>query len=736
MLLQAAQQNQGQDFVSVAVAAAAAAAAASAGSPAGSTGADHNGNSGKPGLTASSNFVGTFPFSASLFGPLHSNKMEEDRGSNLGSRSGASSRGTSPSSQDPIIHSSNLSHHHISPGEDEDEEELKGSGGSSSTGGTLRVRRLSRSRSRSPVDRKRNEESPLGLSDSFMDFTPSTTNTSLSSNSVLGSPFTNLHHHRHLLEPHSNTLHNHNMTSPTSAHAVAAVSNNSFISNKQSMLNSSKNHSNSPLTTSSSATGLKEILDNNSSSSLPPTSSSSAIQQAIAAAFQAGQSSVQQSSAMQLLALGANPQLSSVMGQNPLLAAAIAASQQLQPSNQSGFDLAQQAQAVQALAQIQQSLSLLNPQVNMMSQNTSLLQNPLQALAQASQQLQNLSSFQDCSSSDKVALPPSTKILTNHSSSLSSVSQRIPPSPRTSKALVTSPNSATKNFLMTTSTPVGVMLSSSSSASSPSSSGSQGLPNMYTTRPSNLPTRLDLPPEENTDLEELEQFSKLFKQKRIKLGYTQGDVGLAMGKMYGNDFSQTTISRFEALNLSFKNMCKLKPLLQKWLEDADSTHHTTTTSQLLSPASLTTAEAINRRRKKRTSIDTTVRIALERAFNANPKPTSEEITYVADGLCMEKEVVRVWFCNRRQKEKRMNPNSNISPSGSPTPSFYNPTSLTPTPPSSIPSSFLCSSGGLSPPTSLSSTGRGVSPPLSNMSFPILHQPQFMATDLSAKSSSD
>ena len=78
--------------------------------------------------------------------------------------------------------------------------------------------------------------------------------------------------------------------------------------------------------------------------------------------------------------------------------------------------------------------------------------------------------------------------------------------------------------------------------------------------------RLDLPPEENADLEELEKFAKMFKQKRIKLGYTQGDVGLALGKLYGNDFSQTTISRFEALNLSFKNMCKLKPLLSKWLE--------------------------------------------------------------------------------------------------------------------------------------------------------------------------
>ena len=154
----------------------------------------------------------------------------------------------------------------------------------------------------------------------------------------------------------------------------------------------------------------------------------------------------------------------------------------------------------------------------------------------------------------------------------------------------------------------------------------------------------------------------MFKQKRIKLGmifsscsnseasstiysspgYTQGDVGLAMGKMYGNDFSQTTISRFEALNLSFKNMCKLKPLLQKWLEDADSTLNNSN----IYCNSLSAADSMGRRRKKRTSIETTVRIALERAFGQNPKPTSEEITYVADSLNMEKEVVRVWFCNR------------------------------------------------------------------------------------------
>ena len=76
---------------------------------------------------------------------------------------------------------------------------------------------------------------------------------------------------------------------------------------------------------------------------------------------------------------------------------------------------------------------------------------------------------------------------------------------------------------------------------------------------------------------------------------------------------------------------------------------------------LNTPEAIGRRRKKRTSIETNVRVSLERAFIMNSKPTGEEITQLANNLCMEKEVVRVWYCNRRQKEKRINPLESDSP---------------------------------------------------------------------------
>ena len=100
--------------------------------------------------------------------------------------------------------------------------------------------------------------------------------------------------------------------------------------------------------------------------------------------------------------------------------------------------------------------------------------------------------------------------------------------------------------------------------------------------------------------DDLEAFAKQFKQRRIKLGFTQADVGLALGTLYGNVFSQTTICRFEALQLSFKNMCKLKPLLQKWLTEADSTTGTS--------ANIDKIAAQGRKRKKRTSIEVSIKV--------------------------------------------------------------------------------------------------------------------------------
>ncbi|XP_064537352.1 POU domain protein 2 isoform X2 [Drosophila montana] len=307
-----------------------------------------------------------------------------------------------------------------------------------------------------------------------------------------------------------------------------------------------------------------------------------------------------------------------------------------------------------------------------------LLQNSLQALAQF-QALQQLKQQRE-----QQLPPPSEPLPTRHYSTPLSKSPLRSPSlspvarsmePQQQQAQRTPPNSLAASLglssaVLTPNTPsmqqqqhLQTTTTTASSTPKPLASGA--------TVAAVMATKLEQSPEETTDLEELEQFAKTFKQRRIKLGFTQGDVGLAMGKLYGNDFSQTTISRFEALNLSFKNMCKLKPLLQKWLEDADSSVaksaggvfniNTMTTNLSSTPESI-----LGRRRKKRTSIETTIRGALEQAFMLNCKPTSEEINQLSERLHMDKEVVRVWFCNRRQKEKRINPSLDLdSPTGTP-----------------------------------------------------------------------
>uniref|UniRef100_A0A3P8XUF5 POU domain protein n=1 Tax=Esox lucius TaxID=8010 RepID=A0A3P8XUF5_ESOLU len=154
----------------------------------------------------------------------------------------------------------------------------------------------------------------------------------------------------------------------------------------------------------------------------------------------------------------------------------------------------------------------------------------------------------------------------------------------------------------------------------------------------------DDPPDlDSPQIRELEKFANDFKLRRIKLGYTQTNVGEALAAVHGSEFSQTTICRFENLQLSFKNACTLKAILAKWLDEAEQ-----------AGALFNEKMGINeRKRKRRTTISLGAKEALECSFGEKSKPSSQEIVRMAEGLHLEKEVVRVWFCNRRQREKRV-----------------------------------------------------------------------------------
>ncbi|XP_023647667.1 POU domain, class 4, transcription factor 2-like isoform X2 [Paramormyrops kingsleyae] len=152
----------------------------------------------------------------------------------------------------------------------------------------------------------------------------------------------------------------------------------------------------------------------------------------------------------------------------------------------------------------------------------------------------------------------------------------------------------------------------------------------------------------DADPRDLEAFAERFKQRRIKLGVTQADVGSALAnlKIPGvGSLSQSTICRFESLTLSHNNMIALKPILQAWLEEAEKSHR----EKLSKPELFNGAE----KKRKRTSIAAPEKRSLEAYFAIQPRPSSEKIAAIAEKLDLKKNVVRVWFCNQRQKQKRM-----------------------------------------------------------------------------------
>ncbi|KAJ1115522.1 hypothetical protein NDU88_003746 [Pleurodeles waltl] len=152
----------------------------------------------------------------------------------------------------------------------------------------------------------------------------------------------------------------------------------------------------------------------------------------------------------------------------------------------------------------------------------------------------------------------------------------------------------------------------------------------------------------DTDPRELEAFAERFKQRRIKLGVTQADVGSALAnlKIPGvGSLSQSTICRFESLTLSHNNMIALKPILQAWLEEAEGAQR----EKMAKPELFNGGE----KKRKRTSIAAPEKRSLEAYFAVQPRPSSEKIAAIAEKLDLKKNVVRVWFCNQRQKQKRM-----------------------------------------------------------------------------------
>ena len=189
--------------------------------------------------------------------------------------------------------------------------------------------------------------------------------------------------------------------------------------------------------------------------------------------------------------------------------------------------------------------------------------------------------------------------------------------PTTGQAIVSSPSEAAQGHFPRQSSPVRTLASISSAEMTPH----------YT---------------------ELKNFAEEFKTRRIRLGFTQGAVGQSLADKGYNNFAQSTISRFEQMQLSPTNATAIKQVLEKWLQDTENPMSAQSTTH---PSSSNPVMA-NRKRKKRAVFTPHTRASMEEFFKQNPRPNRQLIEAISQQLDLLPEEVRVWFCNKRQKQKQ------------------------------------------------------------------------------------
>uniref|UniRef100_A0A8C5RNP0 POU domain protein n=1 Tax=Laticauda laticaudata TaxID=8630 RepID=A0A8C5RNP0_LATLA len=151
---------------------------------------------------------------------------------------------------------------------------------------------------------------------------------------------------------------------------------------------------------------------------------------------------------------------------------------------------------------------------------------------------------------------------------------------------------------------------------------------------------------DGVNLEEIREFAKAFKIRRLSLGLTQTQVGQALSATEGPAYSQSAICRFEKLDITPKSAQKIKPVLERWMAEAEARHR----AGMQNLTEFIGSEP-SKKRKRRTSFTPQALEILNTHFEKNTHPSGQEMTEIAQKLNYDREVVRVWFCNKRQALK-------------------------------------------------------------------------------------
>ncbi|CAH1788443.1 unnamed protein product [Owenia fusiformis] len=214
------------------------------------------------------------------------------------------------------------------------------------------------------------------------------------------------------------------------------------------------------------------------------------------------------------------------------------------------------------------------------------------------------------------------------------------PSTQTASMTLAPPNQTIQQSAVTMATvSVSSTINSNSLVNSLPPNVSQLLPN--TVSNSSESTTVD-----GINLDEIKEFAKQFKIRRLSLGLTQTQVGQALSATEGPAYSQSAICRFEKLDITPKSAQKIKPVLERWMREAEERYkngmHNLTEFIGSEPS---------KKRKRRTSFTPQALEFLNEHFERNTHPSGAEMTELSERLNFDREVIRVWFCNKRQMLK-------------------------------------------------------------------------------------
>uniref|UniRef100_A0A1B6CCM0 POU domain protein n=1 Tax=Clastoptera arizonana TaxID=38151 RepID=A0A1B6CCM0_9HEMI len=157
--------------------------------------------------------------------------------------------------------------------------------------------------------------------------------------------------------------------------------------------------------------------------------------------------------------------------------------------------------------------------------------------------------------------------------------------------------------------------------------------------------------EEEIDVKEIQKFAKAFKLKRISLGMTQAQVGGSLRFTNGSSFSQSTICRLEKLHITPRNAQKIKPILEKWINDKEGRRLNDYRNKNKQNNLVTCIETLKIKKKKRTLFTSEALKCLNIYFKKDNHPSGEMITNLSNELGYRREVIQIWFCNKRQALK-------------------------------------------------------------------------------------